>query len=102
MIIDAIRNYVIFTFVEDILSGRFVNNSGGAIILTSDDKAQTTYPRWGHVTNIGPDVRDVKVGDYILIEPGKWTSHFYVDEKRFWKTDDSMILCTADEPGSTY
>lgn len=102
MIIEAVRNYVIFTFVEEIYGERFVNNSGGAIILMSDDKAQTTFPRWGKVTNVGPDVTDVKIDEFILIEPGKWTSNLFVDGKRFWKTDEDQILCTADEPGSTY
>lgn len=102
MIIEAVRNYVVFTFVENIVGERFVNDSGGAIILLSDDKAQTTFPRWGKVTAIGPDVTDVSVNEFILIEPGKWTSHFFVDGQRFWKTDADQILCTADEPGSTY
>lgn len=102
MIIEAVRNYVVFTFVEEISGDRFINKTSSQIIVTSSDRAQTTYPRWGKVTNVGPDVKDVSIGEYILIEAGKWTSHFYVDGKRFWKTDESMVLCTADEPGTTY
>jgi hypothetical protein len=102
MIIEAVRNYVVFTFVEDIYGDRFINSAGGAIILTSDDKSQTTYPRWGKVVNVGPDVTEITPGEYVLIEPGKWTTHFYVDGLRYWKTDEDKILCTADEPGSTY
>jgi hypothetical protein len=102
MIIEAVRNYVVFTFVEDIYGDRFINSAGGAIILTSDDKSQTTYPRWGKVVNVGPDVTEITPGEYVLIEPGKWTTHFFVDGLRYWKTDEDKILCTADEPGSTY
>ena|ERR1035437_1549760 len=102
MIIETVRNYVIFTFVEDITGDRFVNKTSGPILVTSADTAQTTYPRWGLVTNIGPDVTVISIGEYILIDPGKWTSHFFVDGKRYWKTDEDMVLCTADEPGSTY
>lgn len=98
MIIEAVRNYVVFTFVESIIGERFVNDSGGAIVLLSDDKAQTSFPRWGKVTNVGPDVTDISVGEHILIEAGKWTAHFFVDGKRFWKTDDEHVLCTADKP----
>lgn len=102
MIIEPVRNYVIFTFVEDINNGRFINKTSGQIIIHSDDLAQTTTARWGKVTEIGPRVDAVKIGDFILIEPGKWTTHFYVDGKRFWKTDEDQIMATADEPGSTY
>lgn len=102
MIIEAVRNYVIFTFVEDIYGDRFVNKTDGQIILTSDDKAQTTYPRWGKVVNTGPDVHGIEVDEYVLIEPGKWTSHFYVNGERYWKTDDEQIMCVSDVPGTTY
>lgn len=102
MIIEAVRNYVIFTFVEDIVGDRFVNKTAGRIIVSSEDRAQTTYPRWGKVVQVGPDVYDVKVDDYILIEAGKWTSHFYVDGDRYWKTDEDQIIGVSDEPGTTY
>ena len=102
MIIETVRNYVVFTFVEDISGDRFVNKTNSKILVTSDDRAQTTHPRWGLVIEIGPDVTAISIGEYILIEPGKWTSHFFVDGKRYWKTDEDKILCTSDEPGTTY
>lgn len=102
MIIEPVRNYVVFTFVEDIVGERFVNDSGGAIVLLSDDKNQTSFPRWGKVIETGPDVSTVSKDEFILIEAGKWTSHFFVEGVRHWKTDEDMILCSADEPGSTY
>ena len=100
--IEAFRNYVIFTFVENIYDGRFVNQTSGQIVLTSGDLAQTTYPRWGKTTNVGPDVVGISVGDYVLIEPGKWTAHFHVDGKQYWKTDDEKVIVVSDEPGTTY
>lgn len=102
MIIEPVRNYVVFTFVEGIYGERFINDSGGAIILTSDDKSQTTFPRWGKVVQVGPDVTEIKPDEFVLIEPGKWTTHFFVDGLRYWKTDEDFVLCTADTPGSTY
>jgi hypothetical protein len=102
MIIEAVRNYIIFTFVEDITGDRFINKTSSEIILTTDDKAQTTYPRWGRVEELGPDVIGISKGEFVLIEPGKWTSHFYVNGKRFWKTDDDQVMCVSDTPGTTY
>lgn len=102
MIIEPVRDYVVFTFVEDIYGDRFINKTGGPIILTSDDRSQTTYPRWGKAVSVGPEVLDIVPGDFILIEPGKWTSHFYVDGVRHWKTDDKQVMAISDEPGTTY
>ena len=102
MIIEAFRNYVIFSFIEKIVGERFVNSSGGSIILSSDDKAQTTYPRWVKVAEVGPDVKDITAGEYALVEAGKWTAQFRIDGTRYWKTDSDHVLCTADSPGSTY
>jgi hypothetical protein len=49
-----------------------VLNSG--IILGSDNgKNSGIRPRWGRVHAIGPDQRDVKVGDFILVAHGRWT-----------------------------
>lgn len=102
MIIEAVRNYVIFKFVEDITGDRFINKTSSQILVTSDDRNQTTYPRWGKVEAIGPDVDGIELGEYVLVDAGKWTSHFYVNGERYWKTDTNEILCVSDEPGSTY
>lgn len=102
MIIEAVRNYVIFTFIEEITGERFVNSTDTGIITTSLSIDQTGHARWGRVTNIGPKVEGISIGDYILVEPGKWTAHFHVDGKRYWKTDDKQILLVSDTPGTTY
>lgn len=102
MIIETVRDYVIFTFIEETTGGRFINKTNSQIILTSDDRMQTNYPRWGKVEEIGPNVKEITKGEYILIEPGKWTSHFYVNGKRYWKTDIDHVLCSSDTPGTTY
>jgi co-chaperonin GroES (HSP10) len=100
--IIPVRNNIIFEFVEDSTSTRFVNSTKSGIMISSQDSNQTGIPRWGKITHVGPDVKNVKVGEYALIEPGKWTSSFYVDNHRYWKTDDDQIMCTSDEPTTTY
>ena len=101
-IIEAIEANVIFQFVEDVTQTRFVNSSESGIIINSGDGNQTLMPRWGKVLHVGPDVLEVIPGDYILIEPGKWTFSFRVGEERYWKTDETMIIGVSDEPGYTY
>lgn len=100
--IVPIKNNIIFQFVEDVTSTRFVNSSKAGLIISSQDGNQSAIPRWGKVTQVGPNVKDVKEGDYILIEAGKWTTGFYVDKVRYWKTDEDVVLAQSDTPTSTY
>lgn len=51
-----------------------VQKTAGGIIVGSDDgKSEGIKPRWGKVYAIGKDQHDVKVGDWILVEHGRWT-----------------------------
>jgi co-chaperonin GroES (HSP10) len=100
--IIAERNNVLFQFEEDTTSNRFVNATSSGILISAADQNQSGVARWAKVTHIGEQVEDVKVGEYILLEPGRWTSGFYVDGQRYWKTDVDQILATSDEPYSTY
>ena len=46
---------------------------GGLYVPSSDGKEQGITPRWGKVFAIGPEQSDVKIGDWIMIEHGRWT-----------------------------
>jgi co-chaperonin GroES (HSP10) len=44
------------------------------IVITSDNgKSEGIKPRWGKVYAIGPTQTDVKIGDWVLVEHGRWT-----------------------------
>jgi co-chaperonin GroES (HSP10) len=47
--------------------------AGGIIVGSDNGKTEGIKPRWGKVYEIGPDQTDVKVGDWILVEHGRWT-----------------------------
>ena len=100
--IEAINSNIIFKFVEDVTQTRFINSTESGLLITSADNNQTSFPRWGHVISVGPDCVDIKVGDYILIEGGKWTTGFYLEEDRLWKTDIDQVMAVSDTPGKTY
>lgn len=58
--------------VSDMNFEQQVTKSG--IVLTSDNgKTSGIHPRWGRVFAVGPDQRDIKIGEWILIEHGRWT-----------------------------
>lgn len=95
--IRAIRDWVIVT---DMNFGERITSSG--ILLRSDDG--TTHgirPRWGKVYCVGPDQQDVKVGQWILIEHGRWTRKMTIDdgtgEKNIHRVDVTGIMAVSDE-----
>ena len=48
--------------------------TAGGIVLKSDDgKSEGVKPRWCKVRAVGKDQKDVKVGDWVLVEHGRWT-----------------------------
>lgn len=50
----------------------------GIIVRSDNGKVEGIKPRWAQVWAIGPDQQDVKVGDWILIEHGRWTRGFKI------------------------
>lgn len=49
-------------------------SSGGIVVLGDDGKDRGIYPRWGQVFAKGAENTDkFEVGDWILIEHGRWT-----------------------------
>lgn len=53
---------------------------GGLIISNDDGTTRGIYPRWGKVYAKGPDNKDdYAVGDWILIEHGRWTRSVKLD-----------------------
>jgi co-chaperonin GroES (HSP10) len=79
-----------------------VTTSG--IILPGDDgKNSGIRPRWGQVYAIGPKQNDIKVGQWILVDHGRWTRGIdIVDEtgerKTIRKVDLKDILAVSDTP----
>ena len=45
----------------------------GLIIASDNAKSSGIRPRWAEVFLVGPSQKDVKVGDWILLEHGRWS-----------------------------
>lgn len=95
--ITPIRNNIL---VHNMNFGETITKSG--IIIQSDDgKVEGIHPRWAQVWATGPEQTDVKVGDWILIEHGRWTRKFNVDEnneeKAIHNIDVDAILLVSDQ-----
>lgn len=75
---------------------------GGIVIQSLDGKSEGIKHRWGRVWAIGPEQKDVKVGEWILLEHGRWTRGVTVvensgDEIIIRRADINAILAVADE-----
>ncbi len=95
--IQAMRNDVI---ICDMDFGEIRLSSG--IILRSDDgKNHGIKPRWGKVYKVGPQQKDIKEGQWILIEHGRWSRKIKINdgesEKEIQKVDVNCILAVSDE-----
>ena len=57
--------------------------TAGGIMVTSDDgKDRGIKPRWGRVVSKGPQNKDpYDIGDWILVEHGRWTRGFDVEQE---------------------
>lgn len=76
--------------------------SSGGIILPDDDASETGIrPRWMQVFSVGPEVIDIKEGQWIMVEHGRWTHGMEVrdgDNKfTIWGAEEESVLLVADE-----
>jgi hypothetical protein len=50
--------------------------------------------RWATVLAIGPEVKEIVIGDNILIETLKWTEGCTMsDGNKVWRTTEEWVMC---------
>lgn len=78
-----------------------VKTKGGIVLLSDNGKTQGIHPRWAQVWAVGPEQKDVKVGQWILIEHGRWTRKFEIETDdgvvKIHGVDLNAIMGTSDE-----
>jgi co-chaperonin GroES (HSP10) len=81
--------------------------ASGIIIQSDDGKSHGVKPRWCRVWAIGPEQTDVKVGEWIYVDHGRWTRGIKVEDDGneivIRRVEVSSILLQADEkPSDAY
>lgn len=81
--------------------------ASGIVIQSDDGKSHGVKPRWARVWAIGPEQTEVKLGEWIYIEHGRWTRGVKVEEDGkdivIRRVDTDAILLRADEkPNDVY
>lgn len=87
--------------VSDMYFGERIS-AGGIVLRNDDTKSAGIRPRWGKVYAVGPNVKDINVGQYICISHGRWTRGIKIEDESgeltIRKVDPKDILCVSDEP----
>lgn len=82
-----------------------VKTAGGIVLRGDDGKNHGIKPRWCRVWAIGSEQKDVKVGEWICVEHGRWTRGHTVEDEDgkeivIRRIDATGIMVSADEPPS--
>lgn len=80
-----------------------VRTTSGIFIPSQNGKVTGIKPRWGKVYAVGPEQEDVKVGEWVYVEHGRWTRGVTVEDQdgnqiTIRRVDSKAVLLTADEP----
>jgi len=70
-------------------TGRKLNS--GILLLGDDGKTDGIRPRWARVYAIGPEQQDVGVGQWVLVEHGRWSRGL-----RIVKDGEEIVIRRAD------
>lgn len=79
-----------------------VTTTSGIFIPSQNGKTEGIKPRWGKVYAVGPEQKDIKVGEWVYVEHGRWTRGVTLDdgagEKVIRRVECESVMLTADEP----
>lgn len=78
--------------------------AGGIILHDDTTKEIGIRPRWMRVYKVGKDIKDLKPGQYILVDHGRWTRGFEImidgnKETARW-VQYSFVMAVQDEKPS--
>jgi hypothetical protein len=78
--------------------------SSGLHLLGDDMRTAGVRPRWAQVYAIGPEQKDINVGDWILVSHGRWTRGVDIEDATGTQTlrriDPADVLLIANETPS--
>jgi co-chaperonin GroES (HSP10) len=76
-------------------------STGGIVLVNDDMKNSGIRPRWGKIYALGPEVKDLQVGQYIMVSHGRWTRGIKIEDENgeviVRKVDPKDILLVSDE-----
>ena len=99
------RPYKGMVFVTDIERGDKITKGG--LIITDDNMTNRGIrPRWAKVWAVGSGVEDIQVGQWVLVEHGRWTNRITIElngeEVDVWRIEypESALVVSDEKPES--
>jgi co-chaperonin GroES (HSP10) len=75
--------------------------ASGVILLGDDGKTDGIRPRWARVYATGPEQQDVSVGQWVLVEHGRWSRGLKIvkggEEIVIRRADPNAIIFVSDD-----
>jgi hypothetical protein len=101
--VTGIRAILDHVLVRDMRFDSYELTKGGIIMLGDDGKTDGIRPRWARVYSVGPDQTEVKPGQWVFIEHGRWSRGVFVnvngEEFVIRRADpDALIFVSDEEP----
>jgi len=90
-------------FVTDLDRGPHLT-AGGVFLPDDNFSERGVHPRWGQVRYVGPEVEDLKVGEWVYVEHARWTNEIELELPtgvvRMWRVEypQSVLLAADDDP----
>jgi co-chaperonin GroES (HSP10) len=75
---------------------------GGIHLLSDNGKSTGIHPRWAKVWAIGPEQKEVKVDEWVLVEHGRWTRTIEYENEdgsitELRVVDNNAVMMSTDE-----
>ncbi len=94
--IKALHDHVI---VSEMIFDQRITQSG-LILLNDNGTTLGIRPRWGRVYAVGPKQQDVRVGQWICVDHGRWTRGLDIEDENgkitIRRIDPKDILLISD------
>jgi hypothetical protein len=94
--IRPLRNNIIVSDMS--FEGRQL--SSGIVLLGDDGKTDGIRPRWARVFAVGPEQHDICVGQWVLVEHGRWSRGTKIfregQELTIRRADPEAIIFVSD------
>jgi len=102
---NGFRPYKGMVFVTDMDKGDKVTK-GGLIILDDNMTNRGIRARWARVWAIGSGVEDIEVGQWVLVEHGRWSNRITIEMEGesvdVWRIEypESALVVSDEQPDS--
>lgn len=77
---------------------------GGILIKKTIGKAEGITPRWFRVLDVGPEIKFLTPGQWVLVAYGRWSEGLEIEDERFqgerkkvWRVEADSCLAVSDE-----